>query len=95
MPHLLIYDITHPKRLRRVAQICEDFGVRLQDSVFECALDAEQLQRLRLRLLREIDVAEDSVRYIPVCARDAAARVVQYPPDAAPPSSSPPGHWIV
>lgn len=95
MPHLILYDIADPKRLRRVARVCEDFGVRLQDSVFECTLEPTQLQRMQMRILREIDLHQDSVRYIPVCTRDLAARVVQYPPNALPPSSSPPGHWVV
>jgi CRISPR-associated protein Cas2 len=46
MPHLILYDIADAKRLRRVARVCEDFGVRLQDSVFECDISPVQLQRL-------------------------------------------------
>ena len=95
MPHLILYDIADAKRLRRVARVCEDFGVRLQNSVFECDISPVQLQRLQARVLRVIDVHQDSMRYIPLCVRDTAARVVQYPPDAPPPRSRPPGHWVV
>jgi len=43
--YLVSYDICHPKRLRRVARALEGFGVRLQYSVFECALDAMRLAK--------------------------------------------------
>lgn len=50
------------RRLRRVAKICEDFGQRVQDSVFECKVDPTQWTRLRLLLLQELDDKEDSLR---------------------------------
>jgi CRISPR-associated protein Cas2 len=95
MPHLIIYDITDPKRLRRVAEVCEDFGVRLQNSVFECTLEPAQLVRMQARVQNIIDHQQDSVRYIPVCPRDLSTRIVQYPNHAPPPSSCPPAHWVV
>ena len=39
MRYLVSYDISDPKRLRKVARSLEGFGVRLQYSVFECPLD--------------------------------------------------------
>ena len=51
------------KRLRRVAKECVNFGQRVQNSVFECVLDPEQWTTLKLRLLKEIDPAEDSLRF--------------------------------
>ena len=65
---LVAYDISHPKRLTRVAGVCEDFGVRVQYSLFECRLDPREFGRFGERLLQEIDPAE--------------ARVVAYPLDA-------------
>ena len=50
------------RRLRRVARVCQDFGQRVQFSVFECMVSASTLERLRQRLLREIDPGEDSLR---------------------------------
>ena len=38
MVHLIAYDITSGRRLRKVARICEDYGVRVEKSVFECRL---------------------------------------------------------
>lgn len=64
---LVTYDVqtTTPagrRRLRRVAQVCLDFGQRVQYSVFECNVGETELVKLRSRLLDEIDPAEDSLR---------------------------------
>ena len=56
---LLGYDITDPKRLARVAKVCEDFGVRVQYSLFECRLEDPEFQRFWFRLIDEIDENED------------------------------------
>ena len=52
-----------PKRLRRVAKTCIDFGQRVQNSVFECVLEPDQWTRLKLRLLDEYDPEKDSLRF--------------------------------
>jgi CRISPR-associated protein Cas2 len=51
------------RRLRRVAKLCEDFGQRVQKSVFECLVDAAQWVDLRARLIREIETGEDCLRF--------------------------------
>ena len=51
------------RRLRRVAKTCEDYGQRVQNSVFECWVDAAQWVNLRGMLLREIAVDLDSLRF--------------------------------
>jgi CRISPR-associated protein Cas2 len=66
---LVSYDISDPKRLRKVAQTCEDFGARKQYSVFLCRISATDLVRLRTRLYDIIDLAEDQVLFIPLCPR--------------------------
>jgi CRISPR-associated protein Cas2 len=50
------------RRLRRVAQVCKDFGQRVQKSVFECQVDDVKYEELRRRLLREIKDDEDNLR---------------------------------
>ncbi len=50
------------RRLRRVAQVCKDFGQRVQKSVFECQVDDMKYEELRRRLLREINDEEDNLR---------------------------------
>jgi CRISPR-associated protein Cas2 len=66
---LVSYDISDPKRLRKVAQTCEDFGVRKQYSVFLARVSATDLVRLRTRLYEIIDLSEDQVLFIPLCPR--------------------------
>ena len=51
------------RRLRRVAKVCEDVGQRVQNSVFECLVDAAQWTKLRARLVKEAEVTEDSLRF--------------------------------
>lgn len=68
---LVSYDISDPKRLRKVARICEDFGLRRQFSVFLCRLSATDLVRLRSRLYDIIDLDQDQVLLIPLCRRCA------------------------
>jgi len=67
MELLVAYDVdtTTPagrRRLRRVAHVCEAYGQRVQQSVFECVLNGAGLERLVARLATEIDHAEDSLR---------------------------------
>jgi CRISPR-associated protein Cas2 len=49
-------------RLRRVAQICKNFGQRVQFSVFECRVTQAQLEALEAKLLKAIDSDKDSLR---------------------------------
>jgi CRISPR-associated protein Cas2 len=51
------------RRLRRVARACEDFGQRVQNSVFECLVDPAQWVSLRARLLAESDTSRDNLRF--------------------------------
>lgn len=51
------------KRLRRVARACQDFGVRVQYSVFECMVGDAQWVILKDRLTKEIDARQDSLRF--------------------------------
>ena len=51
------------KRLRRVARVCTSYGQRVQNSVFECLVDAAGWTRVRARLIEEISEAQDSLRF--------------------------------
>lgn len=50
------------KRLRRVAQVCKNFGQRVQKSVFEIQVNEIKFEDLRRKLLKEIDPREDNLR---------------------------------
>ncbi len=50
------------KRLRRVAQVCKNYGQRVQKSVFECQVNEMKFEDLRRKLLKEISKEEDNLR---------------------------------
>ncbi|WP_141903225.1 CRISPR-associated endonuclease Cas2 [Lysinibacillus sp. Y5S-8] len=65
---LVTYDVVTKtaagqKRLRKVAKTCENYGLRVQNSVFECVVDATQFKQLQLELQAIIDVDLDSLRF--------------------------------
>lgn len=65
---LITYDVNTAtpagqKRLRKVAKLCERYGIRVQNSVFEVLLDAGQLETLKAGLDSAIDAEHDSVRF--------------------------------
>ncbi|OGH55993.1 MAG: CRISPR-associated endonuclease Cas2 [Candidatus Lindowbacteria bacterium RIFCSPLOWO2_12_FULL_62_27] len=65
--HIVSYDIRHPKRLRRVAKTCQDFGCRRQLSVFLCRISPVDLIRLKDRLNEIIDRKNDQILFIRLC----------------------------
>lgn len=65
---LVTYDVSTQDaagktRLRKVAKECVNYGQRVQNSVFECILDASQLLLLKDRLVSLINEQEDSLRF--------------------------------
>ena len=65
---LITYDVNTEdragrKRLRRVSKLCVDHGIRVQNSVFECIVDASQLRILKYKLIQEMDKEKDSLRF--------------------------------
>jgi CRISPR-associated protein Cas2 len=64
--YIVAYDISDPKRLRKVARCCEDYGYRKQLSVFLVRVSATDFVRLRSRLYDIIDLNEDQVLFFPL-----------------------------
>ena len=64
---LVAYDIAGARRLRRVAKLCEDYGVRVQKSVFECDLELAQFEQMWSELCNEIDRDTDFLVAYPLC----------------------------
>ncbi|MFH0726979.1 MAG: CRISPR-associated endonuclease Cas2 [Pseudomonadota bacterium] len=65
---LVSYDVSFndaggPRRLRRVAKTCKDYGQRVQYSVFECIVDPAQWTMFKKRLIDLIDLEADSLRF--------------------------------
>ena len=65
---LITYDVSTEteggkKRLRKVAKQCQNYGQRVQNSVFECIIDPALLKQLQNNLEKIIDKEKDSLRY--------------------------------
>ena len=65
---LITYDVSTEassgkKRLRKVAKQCQNVGVRVQNSVFECEMDAAKERIVRADLEAIIDKDTDSLRF--------------------------------
>ena len=65
---LITYDVdtsseTGQKRLRQVAKACQDYGQRVQNSVFECEVTEAQFILLKSRIESIIDEKLDSIRF--------------------------------
>jgi CRISPR-associated protein Cas2 len=64
------YDISDDKRRRKVAKTAEDFGTRVQYSVFECRLQPAEFAKLKQRLRMYVREAQDSIRFYFIGADD-------------------------
>lgn len=64
--YLVVYDITDDKRRKKIADILEGYGVRVQYSVFECVLNVKQYRDLTKRLKRVFKQEEDNLRFYPI-----------------------------
>lgn len=51
------------RRLRRVSKLCESYGQRVQNSVFECLVDTAKWTQLKHSLLDIVELSEDSLRF--------------------------------
>jgi CRISPR-associated protein Cas2 len=79
---IVTYDVSvitedGPRRLRRVAKVCERYGQRVQKSVFECQVNEMQLDELERSLLTEIDLEVDNLRFYRI-TEPHELRVKQY-----------------
>lgn len=65
---LITYDVNTEtpegkKRLRKVAKECVNYGQRVQNSVFECNMDAATCRKVKNILEKTIDKDKDSLRF--------------------------------
>jgi CRISPR-associated protein Cas2 len=65
---LICYDVNSEdtegrKRLRHIAKHCENWGQRVQFSVFECLVDPAQWCALRAKLVSSMNPEKDSLRF--------------------------------
>lgn len=78
MDLLLAYDVATDtkegvRRLRRVAKICESFGVRVQNSVFDLVIEPSELELLLHRLGNVVDREKDGVRLYRLLGKEPVA----------------------
>lgn len=74
---VICFDVRDKRRLRRVSNEMENFGMRVQRSVFECHLNDHDLNALKARLSKLIDDSEDHVRYYTLCPKDRPQILVE------------------
>lgn len=65
---LVTYDVATQdaagrRRLRKIARLCQNYGQRVQYSVFECQVDPARWVALRAELIDEMDASQDSLRF--------------------------------
>lgn len=65
---LITYDVNTEdydgkRRLRKIAKQCVNYGQRVQNSVFECLVDAAQCKALQHKLVNIMDPEKDSLRF--------------------------------
>lgn len=64
--YVVVYDVSCDKRRKKVADLLEGYGERVQYSVFECVLDKDRYRQLSDRLIKRINLEEDSIRIYPI-----------------------------
>ncbi len=67
MLYLVAYDISSPKRLRLMAKTCQDYGARVEKSVFECDLDEGNFNSMWQEINEIIDHDDDAVIAYRIC----------------------------
>lgn len=65
--YILTYDIQDDRRRAKIAKLLEAIGERVQYSVFEAHLTAQELDKLLARAGKALDRAEDSLRVYLLC----------------------------
>jgi len=64
--YLVVYDIPCDKRRKKIADLLEGYGQRVQYSVFECVLSRPKYRELQKRLKYVFQAPEDNIRFYPV-----------------------------
>jgi len=84
---LISYDIPDNKRRTKIAKILEDYGERVQYSVFECDLSAKHFKKLVGEMDEVMDDAEDSIRIYRLC--NECVKKIEAKGQAEPPAEEP------
>ena len=68
---VVVYDITCPRRIAKVAKIIKDYGLRVQKSIFEVTVNPVLFEEMKMRIEGVIVPESDGVKYFPVCEKCA------------------------
>lgn len=71
---LIIYDIKNDKRLRKIAKVMENYGVRVQKSVFELYAEYDVILVIK-KQVQSVMEEEDFIVYFPICVKDWQKRI--------------------
>lgn len=63
---IISYDISNPKRLRKVAKFLEGYGTRIQESVFKVYVNDRDIEKIKWELTKKIEEI-DSIFYFRFC----------------------------
>jgi len=88
---LVVYDIPDDKRRLKLSNFLEGHGRRVQQSVFECFLSLEKLEKLHQQVKKRVKPEEDNVRFYWIPA-DAVPRTLTI---GSPPPEPPPEVYIL
>jgi|LSQX01.1.fsa_nt_gb CRISPR-associated protein Cas2 len=64
---IISYDIVEDKRRNKISKMLENYGTRVQFSVFECLIDALQLKTIKEFAESILETSADSMRYYILC----------------------------
>ncbi|MBF0214044.1 MAG: CRISPR-associated endonuclease Cas2 [Magnetococcales bacterium] len=70
--YVICYDISNDKRRRRLSICLDQYGDRIQESVFEAVLDRDLLNQMIVEVKNQIHSKADAVRIYPLCIRCAS-----------------------
>jgi len=86
--YIIAYDIPCDKRRKKIADLLEGYGSRVQYSVFECFLTTAKYNELQKRLAKLFKVEEDSLGFYPLSSHTLSQiKIWGKPPLSEPPSS--------
>lgn len=72
MRYIVCYDISDDRRRQQLADLMLDYGTRVEESVFECALESQLAAGMTERIRKVVDTGEDKVLVYGLC--DACAQ---------------------
>ena len=64
---VVAYDIADDRRRQKIARLLVQYGIRCNESVFECLLTGPKIRKLKQQLAKLADEKEDSILYYYLC----------------------------